>query len=134
MTFGQACQKEDLCVKSKIEDALGAYCANEAALGLRENKICYYIDPIKRDVAQPFSTGMISERVCKRINEQSPEICRVKFPIATENLEPQDLSKLHVKKLKSILAHRAVQCVGCIEKEEFIRKVQETEHLARNEF
>lgn len=126
--------KEDLRVKSKIEEALGAYCANEAALGPREKKICYYIDPIKRDVSQPFSTGMTSERVCKRINAQNPEICTVKFPIATEKLEPQDLSKLRVKQLKSILADRGVQCVGCVEKEEFIKKVQETEHLARNEF
>jgi hypothetical protein len=134
MTFGQACQKEDLCVKSKIKDALGAYCANEAALGLREKKICYYMDPIKLDVAQPFLTGMTSERVCKCINKQNPEICTVKFPIATENLKPQDLSKLRVKKLKSILADQAVQSVVCVEKEEFIRKVKETEHLARNEF
>ena len=126
--------KEDQRTKSKIEEALGAYCANEAALGPREKKICYYIDPIKRDVSQPFSTGMTSERVCKRINAQNPEICSVKFPIATEKLEPQDLSKLRVKQLKSILADRGVQCVGCVEKEEFIKKVQETEHLGSTEF
>ena len=34
-----------------------------------------------------------------------------------------------VKQLKSILADRNVECKGCIEKEEFIQKIKETEHL-----
>ena len=120
--------KGDSRDKSKIEAALGDYCA--AAKGSREKKLCYYIDPIKRDVAQPFSTGMPSLKVCKRMSTQNPEICSVKFPIATEKLEKQDLSKMRVKQLKAILSERGVECKGCVEKEEFIRRVQETEHLA----
>ena len=57
--------KSDSRDKSKIEEALGDYCSK--ATGSREKKICYYIDPIKREVAQPFSTGMPSLKVCKRI-------------------------------------------------------------------
>uniref|UniRef100_A0A7R9VPQ9 Mesencephalic astrocyte-derived neurotrophic factor homolog n=1 Tax=Pseudictyota dubia TaxID=2749911 RepID=A0A7R9VPQ9_9STRA len=120
--------KADIKKKPKVEAAMGDYCAR-SDLGPREKKVCYYIDPIKRDVAQPFSTGMPPDRVCKRINQSNPEICGVKFPIKTEKLEPKDLSKLRVKQLKSILADRGVECKGCIEKEEFIKKVQETEHL-----
>lgn len=121
--------KPDQKDKPKIEQALGEYCSNES-LPAREKKICYYIDPIKRDVAQPFSLGMTVDRVCKRINKANPEICSVKFPVKTENLEPKDLTKLRVKQLKSILLDRGVECKGCVEKEEFIKKVQETEHLA----
>mmetsp|Transcript_3172 Transcript_3172/g.6861 ORF Transcript_3172/g.6861 Transcript_3172/m.6861 type:complete len:166 (-) Transcript_3172:85-582(-) len=120
--------KKDMSSKPKIEAAMGEYCARDD-LGPREKKVCYYIDPIKRDVAQPFSLGMPSDRVCKRINKTNPEICTVKFPIKTEKLEKKDLSKLRVKQLKSILADRGVECKGCIEKEEFIAKVQATEHL-----
>lgn len=120
--------KTDSRDKSKIEAALGDYCSN--ATGSREKKICYYIDPIKREVAQPFSTGMSSLKVCQRISQQNPEICSVKFPIATDKLEPQDLSKMRVKQLKVILSERGVECKGCVEKEEYIRRVQETEHLA----
>merc|ERR1711862_481304 len=104
--------------KPKIEAAMGAYCARED-LSSREKKICYYIDPIKRDVAQPFSLGMTSLKVCKRITKTNPEICTVKMPIKTEKLEQKDLSKLRVKQLKQILADRGVTCKGCIEKEEF---------------
>lgn len=121
--------KDDQKDKPKIEAALGDYCARED-LSAKEKKICYYVDPIKRDVAQPFSLGMTVDRLCKRINKANPEICSVKFPVKTENLETKDLTKLRVKQLKSILMDRGVECKGCVEKDEFIKKVQETEHLA----
>ena len=115
--------------KPKIEKALGEHCKKDT-LSARERKICYYVDPIKRDVAQPFSLGMPVDRLCKRINKSNPEICGVKFPVKTENLEKKDLTKLRVKQLKSILMDRGVECKGCVEKEEFIKMVQDTEHLA----
>lgn len=40
-----------------------------------------------------------------------------------------DYSKLRVKQLKKILADRNVECVGCVEKEDFIKKIKETQHL-----
>ena len=126
-------EKKDSRDKPKIEQALGAYCKKDT-LSARERKICYYIDPIKRDVAQPFSLGMASLKVCQRINKTNPEICTVKFPVKTEKMEAKDISKLRVKQLKQILADRGVECKGCIEKEEFIKKVQDTEHLAGDEF
>jgi mesencephalic astrocyte-derived neurotrophic factor len=125
--------KEDSRNKPKIEAAMGDYCAG-GTLGSREKKICYYIDPVKRDIAQPFSLGMESIKLCKRISKSNPEICSVKYPIKTDNMEKKDLSKLRVKQLKQILADRGVTCKGCIEKEEFIKKVEETEHLASDEF
>jgi hypothetical protein len=121
--------KAELKSKPAIEAALGAFCAKET-LNPREKKLCYYIDPIKRDVAQPFSLGMSALKVCQRISTANPEICTVKFPVETKNLEPKDLSKLRVKQLKQILGERGVDCKGCIEKDEFIKRVQETEHLA----
>ena len=125
--------KADARKKDKIEAALGAYC-NDTKRSARERKVCYYVDPIKRDVAQPFSLGMPSLKVCQRINKNNPEICTVKFPVKTEKMEKKDISKMRVKQLKQILADRGVECTGCIEKEEFVKKVQETEHLAGDEF
>mmetsp|Transcript_2488 Transcript_2488/g.3323 ORF Transcript_2488/g.3323 Transcript_2488/m.3323 type:complete len:167 (-) Transcript_2488:182-682(-) len=125
--------KKETKDKPSIEAALGTYC-QKSDLGPREKKLCYYIDPIKRDVAHPFSLGMPSKKVCERINNSNPEICSVKFPVATAKMEKQDLSKLRVKQLKSILADRGVECKGCVEKSEFIKKVQDTEHMAHVEF
>lgn len=127
--------KEDSRKKPMIEKAMGDYCENsDNTLSAREKKICYYIDPIKRDVAQPFSLGMSSLKVCKRITKSNPEICTVKFPVKADKMEKKDISKLRVKQLKAILSERGVECKGCIEKEEFIKKVQDTQHLAGDEF
>ena len=124
--------KEQAKTKPEIEKAMGNFCAREN-LNNREKKICYYIDPIKRDVAQPFSLGMPTLKLCQRISKTNPEICTVKFPVQTENLDKKDLSKLRVKQLKQILSERGVECKGCVEKEEFIKMVQETEHMAGSE-
>lgn len=37
-----------------------------------------------------------------------------------------DVTKLRVKQLKSILAERGVECEGCLEKEDFVKRVLET--------
>ena len=126
--------KEDSRKKPEIETAIGKYCANKGKkLSAREKKICYYIDPIKRDVAQPFSLGMPALKVCQRISANNPEICTVKLPVKTDKMEKKDIKKLRVKQLKQILADRGVECKGCVEKEEFVKRVQETEHLAEGD-
>lgn len=39
--------KADIKDKSKVEAAMGDYCANkEGTLSAKEKKICYYIDPM----------------------------------------------------------------------------------------
>lgn len=131
--------KENSRNKPAIEQAIGAHCAidengeSKNNLNAKEKKICYYIDPIKRDVAQPFSLGMDSLKICQRINKSNPEICTVKMAVKTAKMEPADITKLRVKQLKQILADRGVECKGCVEKEEFVKRVQETEHLASND-
>jgi len=126
--------KADAKKKPMIEQAMHDHCDNKDKLTARERKICYYIEPIKRDIAQPVSLGMTSLKVCKRITKSNPEICSVKFPVKTDKMEKKDLSKLRVKQLKKILDERGVSYKGLLEKEEFIKKVQETEHLAGDEF
>ena len=84
--------KEDSKQKPKIEKAMLDYCANaQKTLTAKEKKICYYVDPIKRDIAQPFSLGMSSLKVCKRITKSNPEICTVKYPVKTDKMEKKDL-------------------------------------------
>merc|ERR1712224_334061 len=127
--------KADSKNKPKIENAMLDYCKNkDNKLTAKEKKICYFIDPIKRDIAQPFSLGMSALKVCKRITKSNPEICTVKYPVKTDKMEKKDLSKLRVKQLKKILEERGVDYKGLLEKEEFIKKVQDTEHLAGDEF
>lgn len=38
-----------------------------------------------------------------------------------------DFNKMRIKDLKKILADRGVPCKGCLEKSDYIKKIQETE-------
>jgi len=40
-----------------------------------------------------------------------------------------DVTKLRVKQLKQILADRGVECEGCLEKDDFVKRVMETAHM-----
>jgi hypothetical protein len=45
-----------------------------------------------------------------------------------------ELGKLRVKALKRLLTERGVQCVGCVEKAEFVERVMETQELPTGPF
>ena len=48
----------------------------------------------------------------------------------TEKMEAKDYNKLRVKQLKQILADRGVECKGCAEKKDFVKRAMDTEHMA----
>ncbi len=43
--------------------------------------------------------------------------------------EDTDATKMSLKQLRQVLAKRGVACEGCIEKSDFLKKVQETAHI-----
>jgi len=55
-------------------------------------------------------------------------LAAVLFVVAfSEDVEPE---KLRIKQLKQILAERGVECVGCLEKPDFVKRVKETSDMA----
>jgi hypothetical protein len=43
--------------------------------------------------------------------------------------ENTDVTKMTLKQLRQVLAKRGVACEGCIEKSDFLKKVQDTAHI-----
>ncbi|RHY21939.1 hypothetical protein DYB25_008148 [Aphanomyces astaci] len=66
-------------------------------------------------------------KICQSLTKKNPEFCSIRFPIKTE--AGADYSKLRVKELKKILSERGVSCNGCVEKSDFVKKLQVTEHI-----
>ena len=128
-------KKNDL---PSIEAGIDKYC-NGGGLGPKEKKMCYYMEPIKRSIAQPFSLKMPKDRVCKRLKKSNPEICEIKYAVkvpAAESGETKEetaakIKKMRVKELKGILADRGVDCVGCMEKEDYVKRVMDTNDMAQ---
>lgn len=127
--------------KEAVETALGKHCTssgfgsmwkpNPALTNPKDVKMCYYFEPIKKAISTPFATGMPKDKVCKRLKKDNPEICEVKYPLKVEKKEGEavNYNSMKVKDLKTILDQRGVKCSGCTEKNEFVKKCMETEHL-----
>ncbi|CBK25479.2 uncharacterized protein [Blastocystis hominis] len=100
-----------------IEDKISTYC-KQKKLSQEQKKICYHIDPIKREVSLPLSYGMPAEDICiRKLNKKNNEFCSVKYsadkPKSSETFDP---SKMRISQLKAYLAERGQKCVGCYEK------------------
>ena len=64
--------KKDQKNMEKIESVIGKHCKNKKkALTRKEEKVCYYIDPIKRELSRPMSMGADPTRLCKKLERKS---------------------------------------------------------------
>jgi malate/lactate dehydrogenase len=108
-----------------IEGHVEAYCAKPPTE--KEVKLCYYIAPIKRELSQPIKNGVPSEKICERLKKSSAEICSLRF--ATTVLPPaaaiEDFAKLRMKDLKQIMAEKKLACSDCLEKDDFVKFLEE---------
>ena len=133
--------KDEKTSKQSIMEAITKHCGDlqneqpNPALNARDRKMCYYFEPIRAAIAQPFSTRMPKDRVCKRLKQSNGEICNVKYQVQVDNnLSDEEmlaqLKKKRVKELKGILNDRGVKCEGCLEKDDFIKRIVETKHMS----
>ena len=133
--------KDEKTSKQSIMEAITKHCGDlqneqpNPALNARDRKMCYYFEPIRAAIAQPFSTRMPKDRVCKRLKQSNGEICNVKYQVQVDNnLSDEEmlaqLKKKRVKELKGILNDRGVKCEGCLEKDDFIKKIMATNGMS----
>jgi hypothetical protein len=114
----------------KVEKRLGEICADKMLSETRK-KVCYFMDPIKREVSQLMKNGLPNDKICKRLSQKSSEVCSVRNKVKIEK-GATDYNALKVKDLKKILADRGVQCEGCVEKVDFVNRCIATESLERD--
>jgi len=129
--------------KESIIEAIDKHCGDlqnskpNDALGPKDLKMCYYMLPIKRSIAQPFSTRKPKVKVCQDLKKQNPEICEIKYPakmdtaLSTEEMLAK-LKKMRIKDLRQVLQDRGVDSAKIkkfVEKDEYIREIMATQHV-----
>ncbi|KAK2907200.1 hypothetical protein QQF64_018816 [Cirrhinus molitorella] len=127
--FYQTLQDNDVQFNSDaIEKALLKSC--KEAKG-KENRFCYYIGAtsdaatkIINEVSKPMSYHVPVEKICEKLKKKDSQICELKYDKQVD-LSSVDLKKLKVKDLKKILEEWGESCKGCVEKSDFIRKINE---------
>merc|ERR1711912_228997 len=88
------------------------------------DKMCYYIEGIKRKISKDLKMGTPAELSCKRLGQKDEAICTLKEP---RKLDPNmNLSKMRVKQLRELMQEFGVDCPNCLEKSDMIKRIQST--------
>merc|ERR1711971_312103 len=126
--FQATLPKEDASVPAKIETAFKAFCKD---LKLKENRFCYYLGGtadaatgILGEMSKPLSWGMPAEKVCEKLKKKDKQICELRYEKKID-LSSVDLKKLKVRDLKKILNDWDEICDGCLEKSDFIKRIEQ---------
>merc|ERR1719414_2262415 len=75
-------------------------------------------------MSKPFSWGMPADKVCEKLKKKDKQICELRYEKQID-LKTVDLKKLKVRDLKKILGDWDEGCDGCLEKGDFIKRIEE---------
>lgn len=107
----------------------------------KENRFCYYLGGLEEsatgilgELSKPLSWSMPSDKICEKLKKKDNQICDLRFEKQID-LNNVDLKKLKVRDLKKILNDWDESCEGCIEKTDFIKRIEELKpkYMGRSE-
>merc|ERR1719365_580613 len=126
--FRATLSKEDASNQAAIEKEFKSFCK---PLKLKENRFCYFLGGtadaatgILGEMAKPMSWGMPSDKVCEKLKKKDKQICELTYEKQID-FSTVDFKKLKVKDLKKILSDWDENCDGCLEKTDFIKKIEQ---------
>lgn len=121
-----------------IEAEFKKYCKNAKN---KENRFCYYLGGLEEsatgilgELSKPLSWSMPADKICEKLKKKDQQICDLRFDKQID-LNNVDLKKLKVRDLKKILNDWDETCDGCIEKTDFIKRIEELkpQYMARSD-
>ncbi|XP_015174139.1 PREDICTED: mesencephalic astrocyte-derived neurotrophic factor homolog [Polistes dominula] len=112
----------------KIESQFKEFCKTTKS---KENRFCYYLGGLEEsatgilgELSKPLSWSMPADKICEKLKKKDAQICDLRFEKQID-LRTVDLKKLKVRDLKKILNDWDESCEGCIEKTDFIKRIEE---------
>ncbi|KAH8403446.1 hypothetical protein KR215_010141, partial [Drosophila sulfurigaster] len=141
-----------------IETSFKKFCKTQKN---KEHRFCYYLGGLEEsatgilnELSKPLSWSMPAEKVCEKLKKKDAQICDLRygwsfisiysiliilmlsFDFAEKQIDLNnvDLKKLKVRDLKKILNDWDESCDGCLEKSDFIKRIEELKpKYSRNE-
>ena len=55
--------------------AIKMYCSQQNPLHTSERRMCYYLEPMQHIAAKALVMNMRSDRICKKLNKENPDVC-----------------------------------------------------------
>jgi hypothetical protein len=126
--FRETLPKESASNPDKINSAFKEFCSD---LKLKENRFCYYLGGTEDaatgslgEMSKPMSWGMPSDKICEKLKKKDRQVCELHYEKQID-LKSVDLKKLKVRDLKKILNDWDESCEGCLEKGDFIKRIED---------
>ncbi|PBC30081.1 Mesencephalic astrocyte-derived neurotrophic factor [Apis cerana cerana] len=132
---------EDVKIDTKkIETAFKEFCKGTKS---KENRFCYYLGGLEEsatgilsELSKPISWSMPANKICEKLKKKDSQICDLRYEKQID-INTVDLKKLKVRDLRKILSDWDETCDGCIEKTDFIKRIEELKpkysHSAKSE-
>ncbi|KAK5638693.1 hypothetical protein RI129_012988 [Pyrocoelia pectoralis] len=112
----------------KIEEEFKIFCKGTKT---KENRFCYYLGGLEEsatgilsELSKPLSWSMPSDKICEKLKKKDGQICDLRYDVEID-LKTVDLKKLKVRDLKKIINDWGEDCQGCIEKSDFIQRIEQ---------
>ncbi|XP_050537964.1 mesencephalic astrocyte-derived neurotrophic factor homolog [Daktulosphaira vitifoliae] len=112
-----------------IEENFRSFCLSSK--NDKEKRLCYYLGGLKdsatgilSEMSKPLSWSMPAVKICERLKKMDAQICDIKYDKEID-WKTVNLKKLKVKDLKKILDNWGEICDGCLEKTDYIKRVEE---------
>lgn len=97
----------------------------------RENRFCYYLGGLEEsatgilsELSKPLTYSLPVHKICEKLKRKDAQICDLRYEKVID-FKTVDLRKLKVRELKNILSNWDEECDGCIEKSDFINRIEE---------
>merc|ERR1719286_103696 len=126
--FSATLTKDQLTKPKEIEDGFRTFCKD---LKGKENRFCYFLGGtadaatgILGEMSKPLSWGMPSDKICEKLKKKDRQVCELTYEKQID-FSTVDFKKLKVKDLKKILSDWDENCDGCLEKTDFIKKIEQ---------
>ncbi|XKL66232.1 hypothetical protein PGB90_009652 [Kerria lacca] len=130
--FSSSLSEESKQDHKLIEHEFRKYCKTAKN---RENRFCYYIGGLEEsatgilnELSKPLSSFLPVDKICEKLKKKDAQICDLRYE-KTIDFKTVDLKKLKVRDLKNILSGWDESCDGCIEKTDFINRIEELKPL-----
>jgi len=126
--FKETLSSDEASNPAKIETSFRKFCK---PLKMKENRFCYFLGGTEDaatgslgEMSKPMSWGMPMDKICEKLRKKDKQICELTYEKQID-FKSVDLKKLKVKDLKKILSGWDEICDGCLEKSDYIKRIEE---------
>jgi len=126
--FKATLDSDELTNPTKIEKSFREFCKTSKG---KDQRFCYYLGGLEEsatkivgEMSKPLSWSMPMDKVCEKLKKKDSQICDLKYDKEI-NWAEVNLKKLKVRDLKKILSDWDEICDGCLEKTDFIKRIEE---------